>query len=147
MVKMSEETIGEVIVKNFLWTVKKIAGALWMTSLRNKEFTRRKFSPQRLLLLVKRAVIVISLVFCLVGIIRLNEIAYGGLSSLERYCAKYYNSVSSTCRSSLSAFYETARQESGNEVTRDFIIAAGLPIAFYLGTRLHRFLFPTIAGT
>ena len=107
----------------------------------------RKFSPQRLFLLVKRTVLILSFIFGLIGIIKLNQITFGGLSSLDNYCDKHYSSVPySTCATVWDAEYKAAREKSGSGGANDLAIAIGLPTVFYIGIRLYRFLFPLNAG-
>ena len=99
--------------------------------------TKRKFSGKRLYKVAKTLVLLISISFLIVGLIRWSGFASQSTTLTQRWEACNNAIGSYDCPSYLNQI--TTRE---NTIAILFAIGILLPIIFFGGTRLYKYIFP-----
>lgn len=100
---------------------------------------KRKFNANRLYKLIKLLVIGIAILSGILGLITFNGIQTNYTDNkISKYCSTYDKKFIEECKFS---YYSTKWEFEGN-IMKEFGLAFVLPLLFFGGVGLYRYLFP-----
>ncbi len=104
------------------------------------EEEKRKFNGKRLYKLTKWILIIVSVIALILAFLSKSALQENNSTSWFDYCKKTYNDSQSLVN---CQFTEIKREQDINEtMNKEFEIGILLPLIFFGGTELYKYLFP-----